>query len=113
MTEDDRPVSGLLHFDDVQKYLETKLVRHACPVCDTEGWTVQYTQLQGSEGYLFGTYIVPASEPLTSFKTDAASRFAPALKNGFPVIPLVCNNCGYTRLFDYRTVKLWKEAQGA
>jgi hypothetical protein len=91
--EPDKPIDNL-NFAKITAYLKDKQFNVKCTVCGEDQWTVQYMRKAqpGEIGALYGF----ASMSHPTAKTLASIHFG-----GLPLIPLMCNTCGHTIMFNY------------
>lgn len=95
-----------LTFDDVMRFFEEKAIIRGCPSCASQSWTLQYSRLTDDTSLIFATNLLSIGTP---FESNAGPAIQ-ALPFGRPVLPLICNVCGYMKIHDYEVVKKWVEA---
>jgi len=98
-----------LTFQDVMRFLETKAIIRACPSCASQDWTLQYSRLGDKPDLIFATIVLGIGTPFEA-NTGPAPQMIPF---GRPILPLICNQCGYMKIHDYEVVKKWVEANPA
>lgn len=68
---------------------------------------MEYSTLQGNDDEVFAPYVMTVGVP---FSEPPKSKHVQSIPFGIPIIPMICNNCGYVRSHDYSTIRKWVEA---
>lgn len=91
------------------RFLEEKAPGgRTCPSCNTHSWTLQFARLQTRPDLIFGAYVLPIGLPF-DVQAQALKKGShiQALNLGRPLLPLICNECGFVKTYDYLTVWRW------
>jgi len=88
------------------RFLETKAIVRACPSCTSQNWTLQYSRSSEQPELIFATNLLGIGTPFEA-NVGPAPQMIPF---GRPILPLICNECGYMKIHDYEVVRKWVRA---
>ncbi len=74
--------------------LQAKDLPKACPVCGQRSWVV-------AQGVTYLELGVPGTRYTTGYREEA-----------IPCVPVVCNHCGNTLLFNLIVLGIWDQLRG-
>ncbi|WP_137010125.1 hypothetical protein [Aquitalea aquatilis] len=90
-----------LSIPDLVRFFSNPNHDGVCPVCGKDEWTVNSYENQGSNEILINT--------LPQVRYDSDKNTAAILGASHVVVPVECDNCGYTRLHGVRRILSWLE----
>lgn len=80
--------------EDLSAYFTAKDVKNGCPMCGTDDWSV--TPIAGPDGQ------IQAGEILLEISAQMVKSLS-----WVPVLPLVCQNCGFLRMHHTFWIQKW------
>lgn len=89
-------------FDDIIAYLHAKGVTTTCPSCTSTAWSINFIPATDSADTLAGVYSL-AGSPMPEEEPSVSEMFM----RGRPFVPLICANCGFTKLYDFAMISNW------
>lgn len=92
-----------LTFADVTRFLDAKAPVKACPSCAMQNWTLQYSRSNERTDVIFATHLLPVGTPFEA-NVGPLPQMVPF---GRPILPLICNECGFMKIHDYEVVRKW------
>lgn len=101
-----------MQLTEVVRFLESKTGDASCPFCGTGKWNVEYVRLSNEPDRIFGAYAIPAGMPFEFGQpNDTKSvRTLPA-SGGRSILLVICENCGFMRPHDYKTIWDWVQTE--
>lgn len=89
-----------MKFQEFIDFLVTKGVGEKCPSCGAASWQTSNLPETGEDAAMtFG--LVAGTTP------EANPAVSDIYMTSRPVVPVMCNNCGYLRLYDYAFAQRW------
>ncbi|MFM0243822.1 hypothetical protein [Paraburkholderia sediminicola] len=82
--------------EDLSAYFDAKGVKDGCPLCGTDSWSV--TPAAGPDGAIEAGEVA-LEVTLQLVKTNS----------WVPMLPLVCQNCGFLRMHHTHWIQKWLE----
>lgn len=97
-----------LRFSDITRFLDEKSAVKNCPSCNAHDWTLQYSRETESDDTVHAAYVLVTGVPFDgSQDLKPSGPHIHSMPYGRPLLPLVCDNCGYFRIHDYLVVLNW------
>lgn len=92
----------LTDFDEAVEYLSSVIKNQRCPQCgESAPWSLEYLFNSNTRDKISGLLtLTGAALPENPNNLTVASSYM----HGRPVLPLVCTNCGFMKIFDYTLI---------
>lgn len=101
-----------LKFSDVRRFLDTKSPNSDCQSCGTNNWVAQYGRLANEADVVYSAHVLVMGVPFDTNKKQSLA-VAPTMPFGRAIVPLLCSNCGFYRIFDLMTISKWLDENPA